>query len=207
MGAWPLPFFIPEMTKHIFKNARFVKSVTDIKQKPSDRFQEIAFVGRSNVGKSSLLNSLLNRKGLAKTSSTPGKTRLINYFLVDEKYYFVDLPGYGYAKLPKQAIKTWQKMLETYILHSVELKLVCLLIDSRRDPQELDMQMADWLHMNHIPFIIILTKSDKLTKNQLQKARSLYALEFPDHTIISYSTKNSQTYLELSQYLFDFLID
>ena len=162
------------MTKLIFKNARFIKSITDLNDKPADRFPEIAFVGRSNVGKSSLLNSLLRRKGLAKTSSTPGKTRLINYFLVDEKYHFVDLPGYGYAKLPKQAVKAWQQMLETYILHSDELKLVCLLIDSRRDLQELDMQMADWLHMNHIPFIIILTKSEIIQKSASKSAIIIY---------------------------------
>ena len=179
----------------IFKKVLFVKSITNLKDKPDELLPEVAFAGRSNVGKSSLLNGIFNRKKLVKTSSTPGKTQLINYFTVNEQYYFVDLPGYGYAKLPKKISAQWQKMMENYILNSQELKLVCLLIDSRHKLQSSDEQMSDWLNFNNIPYLVILTKADKLSKNELAKQVSSFTKKFPDHHVLPFSTQ-SQPYKE-----------
>ncbi len=170
-----------------FKQATFIKSITDIRQKPDKLLSEIAFAGRSNVGKSSLLNAILNRKKLVKTSSTPGKTQLINYFEIDQKYYFVDLPGYGYAKTPKKVSAAWQRMLEEYILNSRELKFICLLMDSRHDLQISDQQMSDWLNYNNIPYIVVLTKADKLSKNKLAQQISVFEKLYPDHHVVPFS--------------------
>lgn len=170
-----------------FKQAIFVKSLTDIRQKPAELLPEIAFAGRSNVGKSSLLNAILNRKKLVKTSSTPGKTQLINYFEIDQKYYFVDLPGYGYAKTPKKVSASWRKMMEDYILNSAELKFVCLLIDARHDLQLSDQQMSDWLNYNNIPYIVVLTKADKLSKSKFKQQRSAFEKMYPDHHVVPFS--------------------
>lgn len=178
-----------------FKQATFIKSVTDIQHKPEKLLPEIAFAGRSNVGKSSLLNAILNRKKLVKTSSTPGKTQLINYFEIDQKYYFVDLPGYGYAKTPKKVSASWQRMMEDYILNSKELKFICLLIDARHDLQVSDQQMSDWLNYNNIPYIVILTKADKLSKNKLARQQALFVKQYPDHHVIPFSV-NMNRYQE-----------
>lgn len=187
MGALA-PFLFMES---IFKQAEFVKSITDVRQKPAELLPEIAFAGRSNVGKSSLLNAILNRKKLVKTSSTPGKTQLINYFEIDKKYFFVDLPGYGYARTPKKISAAWQKMLENYILKSKELKLVCLLVDARHSLQASDLQMSDWLNFNNIPYLVVLTKADKLSRNNLARQKKTFADHFPDHHIIPFSVSST----------------
>ncbi len=128
------------------QNVQFIKSAANIGQKPSPSLPEVAVAGRSNVGKSSLINVLFNRKKLAKISSTPGKTRLINYFLVDERIYFVDLPGYGYAKLSKHEREKWQKNIESYLRENKNLELVLLLIDMRHGLLPIDRVMIDWLN-------------------------------------------------------------
>lgn len=171
----------------LFNKAEFVKSIMDVSQKPPEGWPEAAFAGRSNVGKSSLLNALFNRKKLVKTSSTPGKTQLLNYFLVNEQYYFVDLPGYGYAKTPKAVSAKWGEMIENYILQSKELKFVSLLIDSRHALMQADEQMSDWLNYNNIPYIVVLTKADKLSKNQLAKQLRSFERAFPDHHVLPFS--------------------
>jgi GTP-binding protein len=148
----------------IIKSAEFVKSAVKPSQYPSAAFQEIAFTGRSNVGKSSLINTLVNRKHLVKTSSTPGRTQLINFFLINKTFSFVDLPGFGYAKVPDSIKKTWGPMIETYLKTRKTLKGVVLIMDIRRIPGMLELNFIEWLHFYNIPCIKILTKSDKLSK-------------------------------------------
>ena len=189
----------------IIKNVEFVKSIVDLTQKPSEKQPEIAFAGRSNVGKSSLLNAIFNRKRLVKTSSTPGKTQLINYFDVNETYYFVDLPGYGYAKISKKVSAKWQKMLEDYFLNSKDLRLVCLMIDSRHDLMKADEQMADWLNYNSIPYLIILTKTDKLSRNKLNQQTKIFTGKFPDHHVIPFSIKSPQSVKTLRELIFQLI--
>lgn len=135
----------------------------------ADGRPEVAFLGRSNVGKSSLINSLLMRKGLARTSNTPGRTQSINYFLINDSFYFVDLPGYGYAKVSKTMRADWGKMAEQYLSKPDGLALCIQLVDSRHKPTQLDLQLNDWLLVNEKPSVVVATKADKLSRNQLQK--------------------------------------
>ncbi|MBM2839476.1 MAG: putative GTP-binding protein EngB [Bacteroidetes bacterium] len=159
--------------------AEFVLGVANLRQLPKDDLREIAFLGRSNVGKSSLVNKLCNRKALARPSNEPGKTREINYFLINKEMYFVDLPGYGYAKVPEQIRSSWGKLIEQYLKTRRQLSLVLQLVDSRHEPTELDMMMVGWLDYYEIPFIVVLTKSDKLPRskmpNYLKAARTAFA--------------------------------
>ncbi|MEI6126909.1 MAG: ribosome biogenesis GTP-binding protein YihA/YsxC [Pseudomonadota bacterium] len=150
--------------------AKFLKSVFDPAQLPKTDFPEIAFSGRSNVGKSTLINSLLNRKGLAKTSSTPGRTQSINFIEINRAYYFVDLPGYGYAKVPEAVKIKWRYLIEEYFKNRAPLRLVVLIIDSRRDPVDAEAQFAEWLQSYDIPILFVLTKIDKITGNMRQKS-------------------------------------
>lgn len=138
-------------------------------QYPDDNKPEIAFAGKSNVGKSSLINSMVYRKAIARTSQNPGKTRTINFYNVEDELYFVDLPGYGYAKAPKTEIAKWGKMIENYLLKREQLKAIILLIDIRHEPGENDRIMYDWLKHYGYKIIIAATKSDKLKRSQLQK--------------------------------------
>ncbi|NPA13421.1 MAG: YihA family ribosome biogenesis GTP-binding protein [Aquificae bacterium] len=152
------------------KSVKFIKSAVEPKDYPQPHFPEIAVVGRSNVGKSSLINAIFNRN-IAKVSASPGKTRLINYFLLNDNIYFVDLPGYGYAKVSKAEKNRWKKMIENYFRNRENLSLVILLVDSRHPPTKLDIMMKDWLEALGIPYIVVATKMDKL--NQSQKAKAL----------------------------------
>jgi len=153
----------------IVKQASFVISNTDYKKCPDDQKAEYAFIGRSNVGKSSLINSLTNNKSLAKTSSKPGKTQLINHFLINNEWYMVDLPGYGYAKTSKTNRAIFHKMINNYLLNRKNLICLFVLIDSRHNLQAIDDDFMRWLAENQIPFSIIFTKTDKLSKNNLAK--------------------------------------
>ena len=153
----------------IIKQASFVISNTDYKKCPDDQKAEYAFIGRSNVGKSSLINSLTNNKSLAKTSSKPGKTKLINHFLINNEWYMVDLPGYGYAKTSKANRAIFHKMINDYLLNRKNLICLFVLIDSRHNLQAIDDDFMQWLAENQIPFSIIFTKIDKLSKNNLAK--------------------------------------
>ena len=152
----------------------FVASNTGLVSLPKDGKPEYAFIGRSNVGKSSLINMLCNRTNLAKTSSTPGKTKLINHFLVDEEWYLVDLPGYGYARLPKSVKEQIQQMIHNYITKREQMTCVMVLIDCRLEPQKSDLEFIDWLGEKGIPFVMVFTKSDKLTANQLNRNISVF---------------------------------
>lgn len=139
----------------------------NVDQFPEDNRPEISFIGRSNVGKSSLLNRLVNRKKIARTSNTPGKTRTINFYLVSNEYYYVDLPGYGYAAVGGQEREKWKKTIEKYLTTREQLKLAIVLLDSRHNPTANDMQIIEFLEYYKIPFIIVLTKADKLSSKEL----------------------------------------
>lgn len=143
------------------KSADFICSNTQVSKLPPPVLPEYAFIGRSNVGKSSLINMLTDKKGLAKTSQTPGKTQLINHFLINEKWYIVDLPGYGYAKISKSKKEDWNKFIRTYLDKRESLQCVFVLIDSRLEPQKIDLEFCNWLGEKSLPFSLIFTKADK----------------------------------------------
>lgn len=155
-------------------NAKFVTSNTDFKNCPPARYPEFAFIGRSNVGKSSLINSLTFHKGLAKTSQTPGKTQLINHFIIDEKWFLVDLPGYGFAKVSKEKRKEFEKMIFDYLIHRENLTCLFVLLDIRLKPQAVDIEFMNRMVEDEIPFYIVFTKSDKLSQKQVNESVELY---------------------------------
>jgi GTP-binding protein len=158
--------------------AEFLQGVTDLRQLPKRELREILFIGRSNVGKSSLLNKLSSRKSLARSSSTPGKTREINYYIVNDEFYFVDLPGYGYAKVPEQMRAGWKKLIEDFLQRGEPIAIALQLIDSRQEPTPLDLMMMDWLEYYEIPYLLVLTKSDKLPVSKLKKQVDAYEKRF-----------------------------
>jgi len=165
--------------------ANFVTSSSDVSQCPNSDKPEYAFIGRSNVGKSSLINMLTGRRKLAKISSTPGKTMLINHFIINEQWYLVDLPGYGYAKRSKTERLKWEKMIRKYILDRVNMLTLFLLVDIRIKPQQIDLDFIEWLGISNIPFSIVFTKSDKLKTMQV------------DTNFSNYKKKLSETWEEL----------
>tara|TARA_R110001592_G_scaffold69489_5_gene213293 strand:- start:16498 stop:17103 length:606 start_codon:yes stop_codon:yes gene_type:complete len=166
-------------------SAEFLLSNTDIAKCPQDGKNEYAFIGRSNVGKSSLINKLVGKKNLAHTSGKPGKTQLINHFTINDSWYLVDLPGYGYAKVSKTSRSKFQKMIEDYILERPTLINLFVLIDSRHEPQKIDLEFMEWLGESGIPFSMVFTKIDKLKSNQLNK------------NLKAYNTKMLETWAEL----------
>lgn len=159
------------------KSAEFVKSSSDYRQSPKADRAEFAFIGRSNVGKSSLINALVNKKYLAKTSSQPGKTQLINHFLIDSQWYLVDLPGYGYAKVSKSSREVWGKMIRNYILKRENLLNVYVLVDSRLTPQKIDIEFINFLGENAVPFTIVFTKIDKQSAGKTEENLEVYKQE------------------------------
>jgi GTP-binding protein len=161
----------------VISSADFLISNTTFKKCPEDEKHEFAFIGRSNVGKSSLINMLTGKKKLAKTSSTPGKTQLINHFVINENWYLVDLPGYGYAKASKKSRNNWEQFISEYLLHRKNLLTTFVLIDARLEPQKIDLEFMNWCGGKGIPFSIIFTKSDKLSSSALQKNLSFYRKE------------------------------
>jgi GTP-binding protein len=150
-------------------SAEFLQGVTDLRQLPKNELQEIVFIGRSNVGKSSLLNKICNKKNLARSSSTPGKTREINYYIINNQFYFVDLPGYGYAKVPEQMKAGWKRLIEDFLKREEQIALALQLIDSRQEPTPLDLMMMDWLEYYEVPYLLVLTKADKLPVSKLAR--------------------------------------
>lgn len=158
----------------IINTARFVISNSDYRKCPADRRHEYAFIGRSNVGKSSLINMLTGRKGLAMTSATPGKTMLINHFLVNDSWYIVDLPGYGYARRSKSDRDKFEGIIKNYILGREQMTNLFVLVDSRHDPQKIDMEFMEWLGENGVPFSIVFTKMDKLSARAAEKQTASY---------------------------------
>ncbi len=161
----------------IVKHTEFIKSATKPAHYPEETLSEIAFAGRSNVGKSSLINVLVNRKNLVRTSNTPGRTQLINFFRINNSFTFVDLPGYGFAKVPLAVKKEWGPMIESYLSRRENLRGVVLILDIRRIPSDEDLQMLQWLRARGIPPIVVVTKCDKLSKNQRAKQVAVIARE------------------------------
>lgn len=193
------------------KNSDFVTSAVKKEQYPTTGLPEIAFVGRSNVGKSSIINALTNRKKLAKVSQTPGKTRLINFFVINNgEFHLVDLPGYGYAKVSKTEKASWGNTIETYLSGRSELKRVVLLVDSRHKPTADDIQMHEWIKFYGYDEVIIATKSDKLSNNELRKKekdiRETLKLTKED-TLYFFSSVNKKGRDELIDNLFNILVE
>lgn len=173
-------------------SAEFVVSNTDINKCPSGNLPEYAFIGRSNVGKSSLINMLTGRKGLAMTSATPGKTMLINHFLINKNWYLVDLPGYGYAKRGRKGQEQIQHIIESYIMKRSQMTNLFVLVDARHEPQKIDLEFIEWLGENGVPFSIVFTKADKLGRGKLSENIKRYIEileeqweEFPPYFITS----------------------
>ncbi|MGI9546215.1 MAG: ribosome biogenesis GTP-binding protein YihA/YsxC, partial [Flavobacteriaceae bacterium] len=175
------------------KSAKFIVSNTQVAHCPKSSIPEYAFIGRSNVGKSSLINMLTARKNLAKTSGRPGKTQLINHFIINDRWHLVDLPGYGYARVSKKDKKTFQKYITDYFSQRTQLLSAFVLIDIRHEPQEIDLQFMEWLGLNQIPFSIVFTKADKLkpkARDQhieayLEKLLAGVWEELPNHFVTS----------------------
>lgn len=152
----------------MIRKAQFLISNTDFRKCPSPHKPEFAFIGRSNVGKSSLINMLTQNKNLAKTSGTPGKTQLINHFGIDDRWYMVDLPGYGFAKVSKSAKSSWENMIKGYLTHRENLVATFVLIDSRLDPQKIDLEFLLWCAQNEVPIVLAFTKADKIARSSVQ---------------------------------------
>jgi len=169
-------------------SAEFIKSAFEETQWVEGSMPEVSFLGRSNVGKSSLLNSLLNRKKLAKTSNTPGRTQSINFFLVNEAFYFVDLPGYGFAKVPKKMRQDWGKMAEEYLAKRQQLVLSIQLVDARHSPTSLDRQLYEWLTFHRKKTLVVATKADKLSNNKLNNSLDEIRRTLPDCRVLPYSS-------------------
>lgn len=190
-----------------FINVKFIKSASKKAEFIEDELNQVAIVGRSNVGKSSLINLLTNNSKMAKTSSTPGRTRLVNYFNVNNQFYLVDLPGYGYHKAGKEHTDIWDKTMNDYFTDNEKLKVVLLLIDSRIKPTELDKQMVQYLAERDIPVVIVLTKADKVNRSEinLSKDKISNELRFNKSRIIATSTLKKQGVAEICNILNEFI--
>lgn len=169
----------------IIKEAKFIISNTELEKCPKPVLPEFAFIGRSNVGKSSLINMLTNFKGLAKTSGKPGKTRVINHFLINKEWFLVDLPGYGYAQVAKSDREKWEKFVRRYLLHRENLYCTFVLIDARLEAQPVDLEFMEWMGISNLPFTIVFTKADKLKPSELE------------HKIENYKSKLLETWEDL----------
>ena len=192
------------------KRCDFVLSVANLKQLPSDDKEEIAFAGRSNVGKSSLINALFGQRKLAKTSSTPGRTQQLNYFTLDDKIYVVDLPGYGFAKAPKDIVKSWQQLINTYLVGRANLRRVFLLIDSRHGIKKIDTEIMDMLDKAAVTYQIVLTKIDKISAKELDKVlldtAKIVSEHTAAHTVVLKTSSEKNLYLdELKAEVADFI--
>lgn len=190
------------------ESAEFLQGVVDLRQLPKNELREIVYIGRSNVGKSSLLNKMCNKKNLARSSSTPGKTREINYYIINNTFYFVDLPGYGYAKVPEQMRAGWKKLIEDFLKRGESVALAMQLIDSRQEPTPLDLMMMDWLEYYEVPYLLVLTKADKLPLSKLGKQVENYKDRFQSQLadgccrgIVPFSIMNGDGRLELLKFI------
>lgn len=185
-------------------NAKFIKSILERNSKPKPALPEVAFAGRSNVGKSSLINCLVNQRNFARVSKKPGKTQTINFFNIDNKFYLVDLPGYGFARRSKVQQDSWDKSIEDYLLNSAELLIILVLIDSKVGVKKTDQQLIEWLDFNHIAFQIVATKADQISRSQQNKQEQSIRddLSLPvTHPILFFSSKDRTGRQELIQLL------
>ena len=186
----------------VIKSSEFIKSTINYSDFPNEGLSEVAIVGRSNVGKSSIINSLLGRKKMAKVSSTPGKTRTINFFLINNSFYLVDFPGYGYAKVSKSEKDMWKYKIEDYFRCRSVLKKVILLIDSRHKPFESDINMFNWIkHLNY-DLSVVATKSDKLKRNEIKNNERLFMKYFGTSNIMFYSSLKNENRSQLVDFVF-----
>ncbi|MDQ0285484.1 GTP-binding protein [Desulfofundulus luciae] len=176
-------------------SAEFVKSITELDRCPAGGRPEVALAGRSNVGKSSLLNCLVNRRNLARTSNTPGRTRTLNFYLINNRFYLVDLPGYGYARVPEKMRANWGPLIEGYLSRRPELRGVIQIVDLRHPPTAQDVQLYQWLKYHHLPAVVVATKADKLSKSQglrqLQVVRQTLGLTGED-LLIKFSARTRE---------------
>jgi len=170
----------------------FLKSAFKEDDWPRDLKPEIAFLGRSNVGKSSLINSLLSVRGLARTSSTPGRTQSLNFFLINDQFKFVDFPGFGYARVPREIKSSWGEMATGYLAKRRQLVLSIHIVDSRHEPTKQDLQLHEWLEESNKPRLVVATKSDKLSNNELKKNLELIAHVLNDDSVMAYSAKSGR---------------
>jgi len=194
----------------IIKDAKFIKSSSNISECPQKDYPEFIFLGRSNVGKSSLINMLLGRKKLSKISSKPGKTQLINHFLINEDLYFVDLPGYGWAKTSKSNRQNWDIMTKNFLLKSDKLSLIFILIDIRIDPQKIDINYINYIGKNKLPLNIIFTKSDKISKSSIKESVDSFLNELSNYwsPLPNYFISSSKTGVgreEILNYIHDII--
>ncbi len=187
----------------------FYKSIRDIKNLPKGKLPEVVLCGRANVGKSSFINSFLNRKGLAKTSSTPGKTKALNYYLVEDKFYLVDLPGYGFSKVSKKEQELWSRLIEKYFETGKNIKVVFHLIDSRHQPTKLDLLLKQYIQKLNLNYVAVFTKIDKLKQSELAKLKININSEFPElefgTNAFLYSSVTKTGKKELKKFLSDIL--
>jgi GTP-binding protein len=188
-------------------SAEFLKSSFQMADWPSGALPEIAFMGRSNVGKSSLINSLLSVRGLARTSGTPGRTQSLNFFLINERFRFVDLPGFGYARVPKAIKSSWGEMVTSYLAKREQLVLSIHIVDSRHEPTKLDLQLHEWLEHSARPRIIVATKSDKLSNNELRESLGRVKRLFSDDRVITFSANTGRGGKEVWQAIESALAD
>jgi GTP-binding protein len=178
-------------------SAEFLKSALKEADWPRDKTPEVAFLGRSNVGKSSLINSLLSVRGLARASSTPGRTQMLNFFLINGQFRFVDLPGYGYARAPKTVKAEWSQAAEDYLAKRDQLVLSIHIVDSRHEPSKQDLQLHEWLVHHHKPHLIVATKSDKLSNNELRQKIERISRSFKTDQVLIYSATRKRGREEL----------
>ena len=189
--------------------AKFITSATKIEECPPDEFPEVCFAGRSNVGKSSLINAIVNRKNIARTSNVPGKTQQMNYYQIGEDCFFVDLPGYGFAKVPKKERERWGRNIRQYLSERKSLKLILSVIDARHEPSALDQDFFYWLASNEMPFCVLMSKADKLSNNKLAQSRKAVKnilaemnIEVP---ILGYSASSRKGIPEIQDLITDFI--
>ena len=178
-------------------SAEFLKSSFQVSDWPVALLPEVAFMGRSNVGKSSLINSLLSARGLARTSSTPGRTQSLNFFLVNGRFRFVDLPGFGYARVPKAIKSSWGEMVSSYLAKREQLVLSIHIVDSRHEPTTLDLQLHEWLEHNARPRLIVATKSDKLSNNELKQSLGRVQRVFSADHVVAFSAQTGRGGLDI----------
>ncbi|MBN2365468.1 MAG: YihA family ribosome biogenesis GTP-binding protein [Calditrichaeota bacterium] len=187
------------------KEVTFVKSITSVKHRPKPLLPEFSFAGRSNVGKSSLINCLLNRNRLAKVSKSPGKTQTLNYFLVNQQFFLVDLPGYGFARVPPAEQNRWKRMIENYLINNKSLCMLYVLVDALVGPKKNDFQLFEWLQFEEIPYQLILTKTDRIGRQKQQQRavelRQLLNLNNVDSRVILFSSKTKAGRQELLNHM------
>lgn len=188
---------------------KFITSATKLEECPKPSLPEICFAGRSNVGKSSLINTLLNKKNIARTSNVPGKTQQMNYYKVGDEFFLVDLPGYGYAKVPKRERERWGKSIREYLLDRESLSLILHVIDARHDPSQLDEDFFYWMAMNEKPFSVVMSKSDKISRNKVNQAKAkvrriLKEMNI-DIPILPYSSDSREGIPEIKELIAEFI--